>query len=159
VNFPPSDRVLVSTLRGLLIAEICLFVIGLPLELFSSMLTDAYLQEKGIAMPESPDAGMGMAAFGCLFLVVGIPCLIVSWVGLFNFWGWARWLYLSFNVFGYLLDIPLAFYDFSFQWRLPAAVGDIGSLVTGAIAAIVFLSPIATRFSASNPPSPPQESP
>ena len=36
--------------------------------------------------------------------------------------------------------------DFSFQWGLPTAILDIGQPITGAIAAIIFLSPLGNRF-------------
>ena len=143
---PISVEKLTTVLRGLLIAEICFSVIGIPLSLYSAIATSAYLENAGIVEPELSDAGTAVAAFSFLFVLVFVPCLIVSWIGLFNFWGWSRWLYLATNVAGILLTIPFSIFDFSFQWGLPTAILDIGQPITGAIAAIIFLSPLGNRF-------------
>lgn len=141
-----SVEKLTTVLRGLLIAEICISVMAIPLSLYSDFVVSAIWENAGIAEPELSDAGTVVAAFSSLFVLVFVPCLIVSWIGLFNFWGWSRWLYLATNVAGILLTIPFSFFDFSFQWGLPTAILDIGQPITGAIAAIIFLSPLGNRF-------------
>ncbi len=145
MQLPPNEPTLVTILRGLLIAEIVILVVAIPLILVSGAMAEAALQERGLA-DEVSDAEMVVAAFSCMFFVVIVPALIVSWIGLFKFWSWSRWLYLATNAIGSLVEIPIGFLDFSFQWGLPNVFLGLGQLVTGAILAIVFLTPLANRF-------------
>lgn len=159
MSLPPPNEKLTKILRGLLIAEICITVISIPLILFSGLVTEGYLEQNGLAQPESSDAEMAVAAFSCVILIVMVACLIVSWIGLFNFWGWARWLYLGIMIGGIIIDVPISLFDLSFQWGFPAAIGGIGQLITGAIAAIILFSPIAARFNADTSSHPPRFQP
>lgn len=150
MKLPPNETTLVTILRGLLIAEIVITVLAIPLLLFSGAIVESVLQDAGFNS-EASDAEMVVVAFSCMFFVVIVPALIVSWIGLFNFWNWARWLYLGANVVGSLLAIPISVFDFSFQWGLPTAILDLAAPISGAIVAIVFLSPVAHRFQQVQP--------
>jgi hypothetical protein len=156
----PSETAMVYILRGLLIAEIVMTILAVPLSLFSSMIAESAFQEARLTQ-ETSDATVAVVGYIHLlffFAIAILPALIVSWIGLFNFWSWSRWLYLLTNVAAYLLAIPLGFFDFSFQWGLPSAILDLAQPLTGAIAAIVFFSPISVRFDRvrSTVPLPPE---
>ncbi len=145
-QFPPENKTLHHYFIGLLVAEISLFVVILPIALFGGMMAEAAIEDAGgsteLTGPEAVVAG-----FSCLFLVVGLPAIIASWVGLFLYKAWGRWLYLATTVTLHVLYVPISIFDFSLTWGLASALGDVGSLVSGAILAMIYLTPLANRFS------------
>lgn len=145
MHLPPEDHHLVAILRGLLIAEIVISALGLPFVLLSEIYTARILEERGW-VTDSTNAELVQSAFACVVLAAAVPAMIVSWIGLFNFWGWSRWLYLGVNCAMALLGILLGIFQFSFEWGLPNAVIDLGQPIWGCIAGIIFLSPVARCF-------------
>ena len=143
---PPSKKTLVLILRCLLVTEIACYVIGIPLQLWSSYFTDELLIEAGFQTPDPSQAELVVSVFGLMILVVSLPCSLVSWVGLFNFWGPSRWIYLGNAILLYVGDITVSIFDFSFHWSLPDAILQVSGPIEGAIIALIFLSSVAKEF-------------
>lgn len=118
MSLPPSETDLVKIFRGLIVADIVIAVVSMPLAMVSGVLAEAALREAGIS-EQASSADAVVAAFSCMILVVAIPAQIVSWIGLFNFRSWARWLYLGTVVATLLMAIPIGYLDFSYSWGLP----------------------------------------
>jgi hypothetical protein len=145
LNVQPNQKTVSVWFRGLLIAEVSLFMIAVPLSLISAFLFET-AQEEIESSVELPVTHVLFVGLGCISLLIGLPALIISWVGLFLFKPWARWLYLGVQIGFRLLVLPFSLTDYSPTWGFITALTDFGSLITGSILAIVFLSPLAKEF-------------
>lgn len=143
--FPPDNNTLHQYFTGLVIAEIALIVLTLPVMLFSDMMTET-ATEDSIGASEASAPEMAIAFFAVLLLIVYIPAVIASWVGLFNYKAWGRWLYLATTVFEYVLFLPLSIFDLSWTWGLESSLHELASTISGAILTIAYLTPLANRF-------------
>lgn len=85
------------------------------------------------------------SAWLILFLAF-LPAIIVSWTGLLRLRWWAPWLYLGTVAVAALASFPLGLFDFSFQWGLSQAFAELNSIISGAIIALAFFSPVTQRF-------------
>ncbi|MFZ2653724.1 MAG: hypothetical protein WAX69_02300 [Victivallales bacterium] len=150
MQLPPSDINLVKILRGLLITDILITASSLPIMLFSGIVEKWVMEQRGIDPIEFTTLDTVVAVLGIILLIAIILALIVSWIGLFNFYSWSRWLYLGTIIAGYLLYIPLSIFIFSFNWGFPEAIMFAGGPVNGAIIAIIFFSSIAKMFEAKD---------
>lgn len=150
--FPPDGPTLHVWYRGLLIADIVLFLIQIPVRAFSEVMAAAVLERFGLS-PELSPAQAVLAGGTLVVALMAIPALIASWVGLFSYKSWSRWLYAVTTLAVLVLFLPLSLLDVSLQWGFPVAVDHIDSVVTGALLAVLFLSPVAREFAPG--PEPP----
>jgi hypothetical protein len=84
---------------------------------------------------------------GYVFLLLG--ALVVSWIGLLNFWGPARVFFLLATVIGILITPfigPIIHSGTSF------ACGDAGSVLAGVILTLVYLSPFKDLYDKAHRP-------
>lgn len=146
MQLPPSNNQLIRIFYGLLIAEIVTTGIAIPLGLFSGAVASAALEERGWIAPAN-DLDMMASGLSCLYITIIFPGLIISWVGLFNFWWWARWLYLGIAGLSILLAFPIGLFDFSFNWGIGDALSEFAQILTGINIAVVFLTSVANNFS------------
>ncbi len=148
-----SDLASVETIdhyyRRLLVADICLVPATILL-----VIVSLFLPERIAGDQVSTNINDGLIGFivgvSCAFMLLGIAANIVAWVGLFRYRVWARWLYLGVHLSMRAIALPFAILDHSPTWSLISLVENFGSLIQGAIMAIVFLSPIANRFVSGN---------
>ncbi len=142
---PPAEEIINRVYRRLLIAEICLVVAIIPLTFFSVVIFESV---SGDTRTPPIDNGLIGFIFGasCIIFMIGIAANIVAWIGLFKYRLWARWLYLGVHISMRVIGLPFQILDTSSSWGLVSFLSDAGSLVTGAILAIMFLSPVANRF-------------
>lgn len=140
-----TEDSLKAAFRYLLIGEIVFFALSLILSIAGEVVfVDLYP-----SVERSDFVGfIGMMFFAVLFVFI-LPALILSWVGLFGFKNWARWLYLSLFVIAQLLYLPLAVLDYSPSWGLAVLTADLGTACSGAILVLAFLTPLSYRFKAT----------
>ena len=100
---------------------------------------------------EISDLEMFSFAIAAVGMVVLLPMMIASWIGLFQHRNWARWLYLLSLVIGVLLSVFCGCFSWNYRWGVVEALEYFGHLVSALIVAICFLSPLATEFSSSSP--------
>lgn len=148
-DFPPDHKTLRRWYRGLLIADIALFLVQVPVRVFSELMVLATMRDAG-GVPEMSPVETVLASGTLLIALIAIPALIASWVGLFSYRPWSRWLYAVTTTAVLVLFLPLSLLDLSLQWGFPIALDNIASVVTGALLAVIFLSPVARSF-ASGP--------
>ena len=141
MEIPPRDSQLINVFRNLLIAEILLSVVGMLL---------AIGEGAAIPQPESSAEfsvldGLQLGA-GAIFLFLCLPALIAAWIGLFSFRAWARRLYFILMVIVTCISLPISFFDVSLDWGFTDVLMSISSTISGAIIAIMYLTPIAKLF-------------
>jgi len=136
MELPPNKGTLHAILKGLIGAEIALFLISIPLAIVEGMMTESMLNEVGMTT-NFTDAEMLSAAFALMVLVVLLPAIIASWIGLLVLCS------------GYLLAIPIGCFEYEFYWGLSKAIVDLRGPVEGLILGISFLSPLARDFTAA----------
>ncbi len=78
--------------------------------------------------------------------MVLVPAQVAAWVGVYRRRPWARWLYLGVAAASAVIGLSAGAAQFSYEWAFPAAVNDVGSMVAGAVLALLFLSPAAELF-------------
>jgi len=148
MNFPPSKTDLATLLRGLLIFEICFGIVVFVMGIIETSMGDEFLLEAGVSQELSDLQTLSVAVFG-VALVVLIPALIASWVGLFQQKNWSRWLYLFVSVASCLLMVFFGFFHWTYRWGVVEALESLTSVVSGLILAICFLSPLASEFNSN----------
>jgi len=89
-----------------------------------------------------------------MFLVVLLPALVASWIGLFKLRNWSRWVYLFAMCAGYLLAIPIGCFQYDVSWGLSSAIFDLAGPIEGLVLGIAFLSPLAKEFTSAKHESP-----
>jgi len=144
-QFPPDNKTLHQYFIGLLIADISLSVLEFLVALIGVMMADVAIEDAG-GSTELTSSDAAVAGLSCFFLVFVLPVVIASWVGLFQYKAWGRWLYLATVVTLHMLLVPLSIFDFSLTWGLESSLSNVGWLVTGAILAMVYMTPLANRF-------------
>jgi len=140
----------VSTLRCLLVLDIITTSAAIPLYALSGAMMIKANERLGITS-ELTGGDLFVGSFLCVYLGISIPAAIICWIGLFNSWSWSRWLYLICTAVSLLLGIAIGMFDISVQWSLPNAVTNLNAVFTGAILALVFFSPISSRFNSQGP--------
>jgi len=145
LDFPPSEKSLHQIFIALLITEIAFFVLTVPLSFFGGMMAEAAIEE-AVGPTEMTGPEVAVTVLASMIALVGIPSLIASWVGLFLYKSWARWLYAATGLVLGIIYVPISFMDFTLTWGLPSALNDLASVVSGAILATIFLTPLAHRF-------------
>ncbi len=141
---PPAER-LRSVFRSFLIAEICIFVLFVPVSVMEVLVLESSL--KGVPQTGTfPVAETVVAGFACLLFVILIPAIIVAWVGLFQTRSWARWLYFRVHAVGYSVMIASSLFNWSYQWGFTNSLGSVGSVITGCILSLLFYSDLARDF-------------
>ena len=148
MELPPNKQTLHAFLKALIGAEIALGLLSIPLAVFEGMMTESVLNEIG-QTTNFTDSEMLSAAFGIMFLVVLLPALIASWIGLFKLRNWARWVYLIVLCSGCLLAIPMGCFTYEVTWGLSTAIMDLMGPIEGIILGISFLSPLAQEFTSA----------
>ena len=92
--------------------------------------------------PVSRFPGPG-AAFQLFLLGTSVACTFVAWIGLVNYWRFARRLYLAAWAYWLLLKL----FSGPAVMTAPAAmVAELSGLVGGAILGLVYFSDLAHRF-------------
>ena len=150
MELPPNKLTLHAFLKGLLVAEIALAVLSIPLAFLEGMMTESMLNEVGMTTNYT-DSEMLTGAFALMFLIVLLPAIIASWIGLFKLRNWARWVYLGVTCIAHLLAIPMGCFEYDVYWGLSRAIVDFIGPVEGLIIGISFLSPLAAEFSSTRP--------
>ena len=153
MELPPNKQTLHAILKGLIGAEIALGLISIPLLIFESVLVESMLTEAGMTQNIS-DSQMFSYSIAIMLLVVLLPMLIASWIGLFRLRAWSRWMYLGTVMSFYLLAIPLGCFEYQYHWGLSLAIMDFADPVTGIILGVIFLSPLAADFQNTKPDVP-----
>ena len=141
MEIPPRDSQLINVFRNLLIAEILLCVIGLLLGIAES----AYLPQPESSAESSVLDGLTLGV-GAILLFLCLPALITAWIGLFSFRSWARRLYIILQVVVICLTLPISLFHVSLDWGFTHDLSGIASTISGAIIAIMYLTPIAKLF-------------
>lgn len=152
INLPPSPEQLKSLLRGLLIGEICLAVIiimayagfGFYIGFNAAYEPQLSTEQEGLTASETVVLG-----FSFLGLVVGLPSLVVAYVGLFRSRNWARWLYLGCMALAYVGMLPISLFQYSYahDWGLLHALNGVAAVITGCNLSLLFFSELARTFS------------
>jgi cell division protein FtsW (lipid II flippase) len=146
MQLPPDETSLLRIFRGLLVADVVLTLLTLLLSLIGgAMVEESYASTDS----QNPQETVFLLAFVGLLMLMVLAVLIVSWIGLFLYQNWARWLYLGLNLGLSLIFLPFAALDLSPQWGLATSVGTLGSLCTGAVLTLLFLTPVARRYQAA----------
>ena len=148
MELPPNKQTLHAFLKALIGAEIALGLLAIPLMFFQTMMTESAFNEIGQTTNVS-DSEMLSFAFGIMFLVVLLPAIIASWIGLFKLRNWARWVYLIVLCSGCLLAIPMGCFTYEVTWGLSTAIMDLMGPIEGIILGISFLSPLAQEFTSA----------
>jgi len=97
--------------RGLIIAEMVLFVLVIPLSLLQEFITQVMLGRSGLnavlEVPEPTVMDAMLATGGLASFFVILAGLVISWIGLLRFWSWSRWLYLATVTLVYIFGFGL----------------------------------------------------
>ena len=141
MQFPPSKNVIARIFKGLLIAEIAIVAFQFQL-LF---IENSIIEHQGLII-ESDDSNIFLSAMLFLMFVVILAALVTSWVGLFRYRRWARWLYAGTLLAAIATFVPSSCFDLSVNWGFSSSVSDIGSYITGSLLTIMFLTPLADEF-------------
>jgi ribosomal protein L37AE/L43A len=141
MQLPPNKITIARIFRGLLIAEIAIVAFQLPV----FFIENSIIVERGLIIEEEAP-NIFLAGILFLLFVILVAVLITSWIGLFKYRNWARWLYAGALLFGSIVFVPYSCFDISVHWGLSTSVSEIGSYITGSILAIIFLSPLAAEF-------------
>ena len=149
MQFPPNKKTLTTIFKGLLIAEISIAAMTIPILWIESQI----IQDRGLVI-DDPDFNVFVSAIYALLFLIMLPVAITSWVGLFRFRNWARWLYAGLFVFANLIFIPISCFQLSVNWGLTMFISDLSSYITGAILAVIMLSPLAIEFRNPTQPEP-----
>lgn len=160
----PAWRIsqLITAMQVLLVAEIALTVIDVGIEIAEESVVAAIRPD---LVANQQQQGAGAAPFAAeaeaseIEIVVGLvlivlflgllALLISSWVGLFLLRPWAPWLYLSMTVVGSVLGLLGGLFDVAPHWGLSSWIGGVGGQVSGALLALIFLTPLAQQFQSS----------
>lgn len=145
MQIPPSKNTIAKIFKSLLIAEIAIAAFILPI----SIIEASIIEQRGLII-ETEDPNLFLSGISILLMIVMLAALITSWVGLFRFRRWARWLYLGTLLVANIVFIPFSCFDLSVHWGLSLSVSDISCYITGSILAIIFLSPLADQFQDPN---------
>lgn len=145
-QFQPDGRMLHQYFSGLLIAQIVLSFVLVPVIIFGQIMLDNSMDASAEASAEITNSEMMIAVFYLVFLLVLIPATIASWIGLFLYKNWGRWLYFAMTVFSTLLSLSISIFDFSANWGFVSSLIEIDCLLTGAILVMIFLTQLANRF-------------
>lgn len=144
-----SDAKTIETVfQTLLICQIVSFFLALFLSIVDELLTgQAVTDLVGEQEVSTTWAVISGILFAFLFVVV-LPAGIASIVGLFFWKPWARWLYCVTWLSMTVLMLVYSAFDFNwdFHWGLPDSIGSLLSVVEGAILTLLFIPPVATRF-------------
>jgi phosphoglycerol transferase MdoB-like AlkP superfamily enzyme len=140
----PSKRLL----RILVVAELLMIVLGVAVALLTEPSLPEPLRDWVQAEAEvEPTAGfLVLTGFGFLMVVA----LVVSNIGLFFFWRFARPLYLVTTLAPVLL-LPAFGPDVSSGWA--AMFDDLGMILSGIIIALIYWSPLRDLFERPAPPA------
>lgn len=86
-----------------------------------------------------------LIALVATFSVIVVLLLALVWntIGIFLFWPSSRWLYLALSLIAYL-SIPIWGITVITPWALLAS--ELGTYIAGILLALMFFSPLATRF-------------
>jgi hypothetical protein len=138
----PSIRIL----RMLVVAEAVLFGFSALLFFPGGMIVDQVARDRGV-----PDGEIGTLEGAAIFfrLAVGtvqIPALAAAWYALYTLKRWGRWLYVAVAAAGAVSNLLFGLFHFSFGWELWSCIGELDWGITGAIVAIVYLTPAADSF-------------
>ena len=145
MELPPNKQTLHAFLKGLIGAEVALALLAFPLGMLEGLMTESALNEMG-QTSNFTDSEMLTASIWIMLLVVLLPAIIVSWIGLSKLKNWARWVYLITSCSGYLIAIPMGCFEYDVCWGLSRAIMDLAGPVEGGILGIAFLSPLASDF-------------
>ena len=161
-QFQPDGRMLHQYFSGLLIAQIILSFVLVPVIIFGQTMLDnsmdasaeasaettnsEMMDASAEASAETTNSEMMIAVFYLVFLLVLIPATIASWIGLFLYKNWGRWLYFAMTVFSTLLNLSISIFDFSATWGFVSSLLEIDCMLTGAILVMIFLTQLANRF-------------
>jgi hypothetical protein len=126
----------------LIVVDVFLAFAGMGVEMFFNWTLPAPLREyKG-------SGGFGLPQFALLYLWgLTALCAIVAWIGLLNYWWFARRLY----VISVIATTTLTLVAGPSVMSAPqAAMSRVNSLVAGAILGLVYFSDLARRFERSS---------
>jgi len=145
MELPPKKQTLHAFLKGLIGADVALMLLAIPLGMLEGLMTESTLNEIG-KTTNFTDSEMLSASIWVMLLVVLLPAIVASWIGLFQLRNWARWVYLIAICSGYLLAIPMGCFEYEVCWGMSRAIIELAGPIEGLILGIAFLSPLASDF-------------
>ncbi|HEY8900619.1 MAG TPA: hypothetical protein VIM61_09425 [Chthoniobacterales bacterium] len=132
---------LATILRISLIASMILAVVGSLIDMAFPSLLSPFLQEHLKKQMEAEFSSKDI-----IFAILAIPLcilLLASYIGLFFWKNWARYLYLVLGVIAYFLSPFLGDQVYS---GVAFTLYDLSTAIFGFILALLFFSPLVTRF-------------
>ena len=144
-----ETKIIETVFQTLLICQIVLLFLTIFLLIVDEFLTGQAVKDLvGEQEMSSAWAIISVVLFAFLLAII-LPALIASIVGLFFWKPWARWLYCATWLIVTIIMLVYSVFDFQwdFRWGLPDSIRALSDVVDGAILTLLFIPPVATRFS------------
>lgn len=145
---PPPDAVdpnLWLWFKSLVIIEAVSLVVIIPCSVANELILSSQFPDTE-TMYGVVDGAENIALVLVGLMVLLLPVVLASWVGLLLKKNWARWLYLIVTAIGITLELSGGLATIELVWGFINAIGSVESLLNGAILALAFLTPLKDAF-------------